>query len=208
MTYNVQASPTPVSRLKSPHSLHLGETQPFITITHPDRRSSTASSVLPTRPSPFPSSITVSEAKISVEFLQPTPKGRVHVVASPREQEDPTPTSSAPPFYGLHASCSLFWAYRSFEKGVPERAGKRKYPASSAFASILRVVVEISAVHMVVFGVLNIRLRNHGPLEFLYGKFCIKSCISIISSDFLVFRVRRVQVFWRSQHRNYPTHGF
>ena len=56
LTYNVQASPTPVSRLKSPHSLHLGETQPVITITHPDRRSSTASSVLPTRPSPFPSS--------------------------------------------------------------------------------------------------------------------------------------------------------
>ena len=154
MTYNVQASPTPVSRLKSPHSLHLGETQPVITITHPDRRSSTASSVLPTHPvPPSPVPITASEAKISVEFLQPTPKGRVHVVASPREQEDPTPTSSAPPFYGLHASCSLFWAYRSFEKGGPERAGKRKYPASSAFASILRVVVEISAVHMVVFGV-------------------------------------------------------
>ena len=73
----------------------------------------------PLPPSPVP--ITVSEAKISVEFLQPTPKGRVHVVASPREQEDPTPTSSAPPFYGLHASCSLFWAYRSLRPVFPLR---------------------------------------------------------------------------------------
>lgn len=31
---------------------------------------------------------------------------------------------------------------------------------------------------------MNIRLRNHGPLGFLYGKFCVRSCISIISSDF------------------------
>ncbi|KAH7185109.1 uncharacterized protein B0J16DRAFT_124616 [Fusarium flagelliforme] len=31
---------------------------------------------------------------------------------------------------------------------------------------------------------MNVRLRGHGPLKFSYGKFCVRSCILIISSDF------------------------
>lgn len=91
----------------------------------------------------------------------------------PLPPPEQTQLSAPPPFSAMHVSSFFILAYRSVER--PEREGgqaKVSHPASSAFASILRVVVEISACPMMVVSMHERMISESRSVEVLRGEFC------------------------------------